>query len=568
MILAMNFWDIVISILAFVFALGLIIIIHEGGHFFFARKANILCREYAFGMGPLLWKKKKGETLYSIRALPIGGFCAIAGEEVEADPLKENKKVKLFIIDGVIKKIVLNDKDNLFTDLSEVQVLEYDLFDAQDTGKLYMKILESEKEVEYAVDPQALYVFCKPIKNTSLANDKKILKYTEEIQIAPHNRTLNSKTKRQRAMVMFGGPLMNFVLAIVMFFLASLLLGFSDTTSTKLGPVDAPLEGESATPAYLAGLKEDDVILELSIEGYSSGILESWDDLTKFMNEYRTNDNYSGAITVRYLRMNNETGNEEEKTTQIMPMVVIYSISMVQDINDVNNVRIGALDPQSLAYIGKLREGDIILGIKYTNTDTYTSVSSWKDVYKLFTNNVNGDLMDIKVLRDNEEVECQVDPYSKELFDDTQSVSITSILLGVSPKSKFNFGKSLIYPFTEFWASLKNMVLTLKHLFTGSVGIQNLSGPVGIFSLTSNAAKQGFGTLLNFIGFLSVNVGFMNLLPIPALDGGRLVFVAYEAVTKKRPNEKVETALITITMLLLFGLIIFVSFNDILRLFR
>ncbi len=138
MILGLNFsniWDVIVSILAFVFALGLIIIIHEGGHFFFARRANILCREYAFGMGPLLWKKKKGETLYSIRALPIGGFCAIAGEEVEADPLKENKKVKLVIVDGVIKKIIIDDKNNLFDTLKEVQVLEYDLFDANDTGK-------------------------------------------------------------------------------------------------------------------------------------------------------------------------------------------------------------------------------------------------------------------------------------------------------------------------------------------------------------------------------------------------------------------------------------------------
>ena len=98
------------------------------------------------------------------------------------------------------------------------------------------------------------------------------------------------------------------------------------------------------------------------------------------------------------------------------------------------------------------------------------------------------------------------------------------------------------------------------------VGIKDLSGPVGIYQLTSEAAKGGFASLLNFIGFLSVNVGFMNLLPIPALDGGRLVFVAYEAITKKKPNQKVETVLITVTMLLLFGLIIFVSFNDILRL--
>ena len=90
----LSFGSVIISILAFVFALGLIIIIHEGGHFFFARRANILCREYAFGMGPLLWKKKKGETLYSIRALPIGGFCAIAGEEVEDDPVFESTPEK------------------------------------------------------------------------------------------------------------------------------------------------------------------------------------------------------------------------------------------------------------------------------------------------------------------------------------------------------------------------------------------------------------------------------------------------------------------------------------------
>jgi len=91
----------------------LIIIIDEGGHFFFARRANILCREYAFGMGPLLWKKKKGETLYSIRALPIGGFCAIAGEEVEDDPLKELKKIKFLDIE-----IIINDAVNNFENIT------------------------------------------------------------------------------------------------------------------------------------------------------------------------------------------------------------------------------------------------------------------------------------------------------------------------------------------------------------------------------------------------------------------------------------------------------------------
>lgn len=554
MVLAFNLWDGIISVLAFLFALGLIIIIHEGGHFFFARRANILCREYAFGMGPLLWKKKKGETLYSIRALPIGGFCAIAGEELEEDPLKEIKNIKLFLENGIVKKLILDDKNNLFNDIKEVEIVEYDLYDANDTGKLFIKVIDNGQEIEYPVDPQALYVFIKSVKNNAISKEKQIERFSQEYQIAPHNRTLGAKNKRQRAMVMFGGPLMNFVLAIFVFFFASLLLGFSDTSSTKLGEVS------TGTPAYTAGLQEGDVLLELS-SGDITTKLEEWNSISNFMEDYSTSKTATDTIVVKYMR------GSEELTTTIKPMVVIYSISMIQDITS-SEVKIGEVDSKSLAYAGGLRTGDIIQGIKYKDESEYKTISNWKDVYNLFTENVEGDLMDIKVLRGTETVECSVDPYSKQLFDDTQSVGITAILMGISPTTKFNFGKSLIYPFTEFWASLKNMVLTLKHLFTGSVGINNLSGPVGIFTLTSQAASEGFGTLLNFIGFLSVNVGFMNLLPIPALDGGRLLFLGYEAITKKKPSQKVETALISITMILLLALIAYVSFNDILRIFK
>ena len=436
-------------------------------------------------------------------------------------------------------------------------LISYDLFDANDTGNLYIKVRDGEKEIEFPADPQALYVFTKPIKNKQLSKEKQLDKYTEEIQIAPHNRTLNAKSKRARAMVMFGGPLMNFVLAIVMFFIAALLLGFSDTSSTRL---DEVTEGN---PSYIAGLQKDDVILELSSGNLKSGTLKDWNDLSKFMDEYSSSTNVPYSIEVKYLR------GDEEKTTTLKPMIVIYSISMVQDITS-EKVTIAELSNKSLAYKGGLRTGDEILAIKYTGDEfDYVNVDSWKDVYDIFTANIEGHEMTLKVNRNGETVECTVNPYSKEVFDKTQSVPITNIIMGVSPQTKFSLGKSLIYSITELFASLKNMVNTLGMLFFSSeVGIKDLSGPVGIFSLTSQAASEGFGSLLNFIGFLSVNVGFMNLLPIPALDGGRLVFVAYEAITKKRPSEKVQTILITATMLLLIGLIIFVSFNDVLRLIR
>ena len=84
-----------IGAIAFIFILGLIILVHEAGHFFFAKRAGILCHEFSLGMGPVIWQTKKGETNYSIRAIPIGGFVSMAGEELEADHLKGKTEVRI-----------------------------------------------------------------------------------------------------------------------------------------------------------------------------------------------------------------------------------------------------------------------------------------------------------------------------------------------------------------------------------------------------------------------------------------------------------------------------------------
>lgn len=567
--------NVILTILGFVFALGLIVLIHEGGHFFFARRANILCREYAFGMGPILLKKKKGETLYALRAFPIGGFCAIAGEEVEENLLASIKEVRLLIEDGVVKKFIIDDNNHLFDKLPKYKIINYDIFDETDSGNLFIVVEENGSNVEYKVDPQAMYVITKKLKNDKDLKDSEVYlnnndtleiqrlinKYSDEIQIAPHNRTLNAKSKTARALVMFGGPLMNFILAILMFFIVGLLTGFVSSDSTKLAKIS------SDSPAYNV-LQENDIINELYInhngDKISSGdITNNWKKMTVFLNEYKKNEAYDGPITVVFTR--NKTKYEQS----ITPFVIIYSISMIQDLTDKENVRIGDLDEKSLAYKGGLRTGDVILAIRYKGEELSENVfvDSWKDVYTLFTKNEQGKEMIVTVLRNAESIEATVNPYSKEIFDKTQNVSTTAILMGISPKNEFSIIKSVEYAFTESFNSIKKMINTLGMLFSSSeIGIGDLSGPVGIFSMTSQYVSQGFSGLFYWVGFLSINVGLMNLLPVPALDGGRLVFVAYEAITKRKPSEKIQTILITVTMLLLFGLIIFVSFNDILRL--
>src|SRR5690554_484026 len=291
--------DFILSMIAFIFTLGLIILVHEGGHFLFARRANILAREFAFGMGPILVKKKKGETLYSIRAFPIGGFCAIAGEEVEDDFLKDKTEVFLEVEGSIVKKIYLQQPLNM-ENVVTMELVKYDIFDEEQSGYLYLEGNIEDKLETFQVDPQAI------------VRDKKL-----EVQIAPYNRTIGSKTKRQRAMVMFGGPLMNFLLAILVFFVVALLTGFPVYETGTIGEI-AP-----ESPAFLYELKEDDQIVKLTSGSLSMDIFR-WEDISLFFSVYKS-EFPSEEIEIQYLR------NEELQTTTIIPRIFINTIGLEND---------------------------------------------------------------------------------------------------------------------------------------------------------------------------------------------------------------------------------------------
>jgi regulator of sigma E protease len=145
-------------------------------------------------------------------------------------------------------------------------------------------------------------------------------------------------------------------------------------------------------------------------------------------------------------------------------------------------------------------------------------------------------------------------------------------LIGISPEYSFSFGKSIAYGFIGIKNSAMMIKDTLSLLFGSSqVGVSDLAGPIGIYQITNNALKQGFVSLLGWIGLLSVNLGVINLLPIPALDGGRLVFLGAEAVGDKvgfKISTKFENRLHYLMYLLLLGLFVFITYNDILRLIK
>lgn len=547
----MQFLSTLGGIAIFIIIIGLIIAVHEFGHFFFARRAGILAREFALGMGPILWKKKKGETLYTIRAIPIGGFCAIAGEEMEDDPFKSQPRVKLDVRDGVIHNFYL-DVDNEGLDFPVYDIMEYDLYDEAGTGNLYMEVIKDGNRYHFKVKEDAFVYLPKM-----------------EYQIAPYNRTLGSKSKRARALVMFGGPLMNFILAIIVFLFAGLIQGFPVMESSEV------IITENVV-AYDAGLRTGDVITKLETEdGNISQDVSVWNDISIFMSEYKTTGNRS-PIIVNYLR------NDQEFETKISPWVALNNLAIETAIHSeglkvIRYVKAndGMVNNEAISEFFNPEKGDLII-TKFIYNDNEVDAKNLVEVYSLFESYKG----DSRNAADNEitlhlstfegEKVVKVTPYSKKIMDyqtKQNGIEIVKVAMHISPRSKFNIGKSFVFSITESVKSGTAVFSTLGMLFSGDISIRALSGFVGIASATVKVARQGLVNILYWTGLLSVNIGLLNLLPIPALDGGRLVFLGYEAITKKKPSQKVETWLITATMLLLFGLMIFVTINDFLKFF-
>lgn len=163
---------------------------------------------------------------------------------------------------------------------------------------------------------------------------------------------------------------------------------------------------------------------------------------------------------------------------------------------------------------------------------------------------------------------------------DTKTVTVTPIeketeengktyYYGFSYKNNYEKGflPALKYAFTNVFSLIHQMVLVIFYLITGKLSLNNLSGPVGIYNIVGEASKYGLLTMMNLIGLLCVNVGFINILPLPAFDGGRLLFLIIEKIKGKPVDSKIENTIHAVGMILLMVLMVVITYNDIMRLF-
>jgi len=170
------------------------------------------------------------------------------------------------------------------------------------------------------------------------------------------------------------------------------------------------------------------------------------------------------------------------------------------------------------------------------------------------------------VLRDGKDEVIKVTPLTEEEKKEQNK----DYSYGFSCESKIEyehgFFNAIKYSFRRFGELVKQMVITFKGLFTGGISVKELSGPVGIFSAVDQTKSNGASNLFALLALLSLNVGFVNLIPFPAFDGGRILFLFIEKIKGKPVKSETENLIHTIGFILLLALLVFVTINDIIRL--
>lgn len=413
------------AIIAFIFVFGVLVTVHEFGHFFVAKKSGVLVREFAIGMGPKLLSWHRNHTAYTIRILPVGGYVRMAGLDEEAD-LDSGQRVRL-TFDDQNHIIKIDKRIDEVGDGVPFQVDKFDLSDA-----LILTGFLNGDDVSKTLD---------------VHHDATIVEINgTEIQIAPRDSWIQSAKVYKRALINIAGPAMNFILALVVF--SGLAFALPEVT------LNEPIVGtvQNNMPARVAGLRADDQIIAIN----------------------------------------------NHKTT------------------------------------------------------------TWEQVATTISDTSNNHLI-FYVLRNGNKIKLNMTAKTVKID------GINRSLVGITPRTYTDFGSRIKYGFLTTSTTIQRIWYALSHLFSGGFSLNKLGGPVSIAKQTSTAAKTGFLGILALMAMLSLNLGIMNLIPIPALDGGKLVLNAIEAILRRPLPASIESVVTIGGAIVMFVLMIAVTINDLLR---
>lgn len=267
----------------------------------------------------------------------------------------------------------------------------------------------------------------------------------------------------------------------------------------------------------------------------------------------------------------------------ITAIVLLFGISLIWG-NTEQSSLIGYVEENSPAEKAGIKVGDKIVECNGYSINTWdkltivTNLKNKKDSYEYVILHSNGKTETYKLKPETYVVigdknikvteENTLEKILKENNIKEEDAEISKLIgIGAPTKRKKGFVNALKYAFTKFVSIVDTMLLTLGSLFTGKLGLNALSGPVGMYSVVGTVATYGIANVIYLMAYLSVNLGILNILPFPAFDGGRVVFIIIEAITRKKVDPKVEGYFHTIGFILLMLLMLYITFQDVLRLF-
>lgn len=430
----------------------LIIFIHEFGHFITAKKSGIKVNEFSLGMGPKIFSFGKGETKYSLRIFPIGGFCAMEGEDEES----------------------------------------------------------------------------------------------------PEPRAFNNAKVWKRMIVVIAGAVMNIILGFVLMFVVVVQQDAYSSTEVQSFP--------ATSFSSCTGLQSGDVIKEINGYGISTSMdfnypistakLKTVDGSTlEIYKEDCGNNLYNMAVSLVQDKNNKLSDEQVSKVNELLS----------KSTNEI--VKAKSKEDAFSVYENYYKEINDACGIKNYKVEKIVE----KETRKRYT-------ADILVERNGEEKllkNVQFFTYTTKDNSDPQ----VSIDFYVKPIEK-TFGSVISQTFKQTISTCKMIYASLGGLLTGKFGLKDMSGPIGIASAVTTVASEslssGFMSAVNSIIYvmmiITVNLGLFNMLPFPALDGGRFVFLIIEAIRGKSVPRKVEAIVNGIGMGLLILLMILITANDIFKL--
>lgn len=362
-------------------------------------------------------------------------------------------------------------------------------------------------------------------------------------EIARDPQSFHSKPLYKKLAVVFAGPIMNLILCFVIMPLA-FMVGRMQPKILDEKPV--VIDVTRGSPAEQVGLKKGDLILSLN-----QNQLPTWKDLITQVSLYPEE-----TVALKIVR----DGVEQDKNVFLIKNKNLKQTAGYLGIEPFefygNEPVIDSVRPGSAAEKAGILAGDKFIAIEGK------PIQYWTEITQAIQNS-NGKALQITV----ERKATQVQLVATAELDEASKTWLLGMTKHVNPddyaKKKYGFVDSVRLGFAEAGKLLSLTFDILKRLFSAKLSLNTLGGPLQIAQATSAAAKSGLGEFIYLLAFLSVQLGIMNLLPVPVLDGGHVVFMLIEGVRGKPLSPKVRAISMQVGLFMLLGLMLFVTFNDV-----